>query len=140
MSGQFRQIRVELERLGYVYKSRNTRGGESWAHPCGHTVTLSPGVSEDQRRWILRTCQKALGIKGAVNKRNTSRIKDRQAAARQADRAVNEARAAWLEARIRDLETAATLRALTTRQQHDLRERLAELADLRQLMAEVPHG
>ena len=135
-SNHFKQMQVELERLGYEYVSTNTRGGQTWEHP-SHSLVIYPSMKEDAHRSVLRSCKKAVGVKEETNKRNTEAIKDRQAKAREVNRAENEARMAWLAARIRDLETAASMRALTHKQQQLLNERLRELAELDRLMKQA---
>ena len=131
-------MQVELDRLGYEPTIRNTKGGETWEHPCGHSLIIYPTLKEYQRRNILRDCNKALGVKVGANKRNTSNIKERQATARETVRAENDARVAWLHARIHDLEMAALMRELSAKQQRLLNERLRELSELRQLMSQIP--
>ena len=139
-SNHFKQLQVELEHLGYEYVSRNTRGGETWEHPAPHSLVIYPSMKEDAHRSVLRSCKKAVGVKTETNKRNVDQIKDRQAKDRDNRRAENEARIAWLQARIADLEMAATMRALTAKQQQLLDERLREVAELRRLMSQTPTG
>lgn len=138
MANHFKMMQVELERLGYEYQSTNTSGGETWAHSNGHSLVIRPGLAEHAHRSLLRTCRKAVGMSEKTNKRKTAQIKDRQAKKRETDRREIESRLAWLEARIRDLETAAAMRQLTARQQHLLRERLAERQALQRLMTDAP--
>lgn len=136
-SRHFRQLQVELERLGYEYVSTNTQGGETWEHPADSLV-IYPSMKEDAHRRVLRSCQKAVGIKQATNKRKVNQIKDRQAKQREQDRREMKERQAFIEARIRDLEMADRLHGLTPAQRQMLNDRLRELADLRRLMSETP--
>lgn len=138
MANHFAQLQTELERLGYEFVTRNTSGGETWAHPCGHSKVIYPGLKENFHRTILRECEKALGIKQQTNKRKVAQIKDRQVKAREIDRRETEARIAWLQARICELELANQMRRLDAKKRDLLRERLAELAQLEALMRQVP--
>ena len=138
MADHFRQAQTELECMGYEFVSRNTRSGETWTHGCGHSLVIYPGMKEHAHRSILRDCQKALGIKQQTNKRDVAKVKERQAKDRERQRQEMQARAAWVEARIRDLEMAGQMRALTAQQRQLLNERMAELAELRRLMSQVP--
>lgn len=138
MANHFAQLQVELERLGYEFVSRNTSGGETWAHPSGHSKVLYPGLKEHTRRSLLRECEKALGVRRQTNKRKVAQVKERQASAREVTRRENEARIAWLQARIRELEMADSMRRLDARKRELLRERLAELQQLQRLMTQVP--
>ena len=140
MANHFKQAQADLERLGFEHVSTNTQGGQTWAHPTGHCEVIHPGIKEHQHRSLLRDCRKATGVKTVTNKRNVAQVKDRQAKQRATARHELEARSAWLEARIRDLELAASLRTLTTRQQRTLRERLTELGEIRTLMQSIPGG
>lgn len=140
MANHFKQVRVELERMGYQYEARNSKGGETWSHPCGDSVVIYPGMKEHTHRLVLRDRRKAVGIKVETNKRQVDHIKERQAKDREAKRAAAEIRLAWLAARIRDLEMAATVRALNAKQRQLLDERLAELRTLQHLMSQSPTG
>lgn len=139
MANHFKQIQVELERMGFEYTSTNSKGGQTWTHPA-HTQVIYPGMKEHTHRLALRDIRKALGIKVDVNKRNTDNIKERQAKERDIKRAEWEAHQAWLEARIREMETANSIHGLTPKQQQLLDQRLRELADLRRLMSQTPTG
>lgn len=138
MANHFKQMQVELERMGYEYQSRNSKGGETWTHGCGDSVVIYPGMKEYTHRLVLRDRMKAVGISQQTNKRKVDQIKDRQSKQREIDHREMEARSAWLAARIRDLEMAASMRVLTAKQQQLLTERLAEWRDLQRLMTQVP--
>lgn len=140
MANHFKQAQVELERMGYEYVSCNSQNGETWAHSCGDSVVIYPGMKEHTHRLMLRDRRKAVGIKADTNKRHVDKIKDRQAKQRETERREQEARKAWLEARIRDMEMANTIHGLTAKQRQLLNERLRELADLRRLMTQTPNG
>lgn len=138
MANHFAQLQVELERLGFEFVSRNTSNGETWTHPSGISKVIYPGLKEHLHRRILRECEKALGVEAKTNKRKVAQIKDRQEKQRDIDRRETEARIAWLEARIHELELAASLRRLDARKEQLLHERLRELDQLRSLMQTVP--
>lgn len=138
MADHFRQAQVELERLGYEYQSRNTKGGETWEHGSGHSVVIYPGMKEHTHRVMLRDCRKVAGVKAEHNKRKVAQIKERDTKRREIDRREAEARKAWLEARIRELDMASRVGQLTPKQRQLLNDRLRELRELDQLMRSIP--
>ena len=138
MANHFKQVQVELDRMGYEFQARNSKNGETWTHPCGDSVVIYPGMKEHTHRLVLRDRRKAVGIKVETNKRNAETIKDRQAKNRSADLAEKQVRMAWLKARIRDLEMARAVQALTEKQHQLLNERLREFNELQRLMGQPP--
>lgn len=140
MSRHFKEFQTELSRMGYEYVSRNTNGWETWEHGNGHSLVINPSLNEAQHRNMLRFCQKAVGVQVSTNKRKVTQIKERQGKERDDKRQEMQARQAWLEARIRDLEMAAALERLTAKQEKLLQERLRELAQIKGIMSQIPTG
>lgn len=137
MADYFKQIQVDLERMGFEYVMTNSKNGQTWKHPL-RSVVIYPGMKEHTHRNLLRDIRKALGVHTETNKRKVAQIKERQAKQREVDRREAEIRLAWLDARIRELELANSMRQLTAKQRDLLNERLREREELRRLMSDTP--
>lgn len=82
MKRHAKELVKELESLGYEFERVNAKSMHVYSRG-GDEVIVSPGVSDNAARQILRQVKRRLGCPDEVAKRNPEQIKARQAADRE---------------------------------------------------------
>lgn len=146
MKRHAKALSKQLEGLGYVWASTNSKSQMLFEHPNGHHLLVSAAVDEHAARQVLRRAQDACGVQCPVNKRNVEAVKQRQCADRERQRAEVEAHRARIDKLLeqRDRMLCGHAAGMTDR---DLRaiEQTIEQADrdlqaMVRLMTAVPAG
>jgi hypothetical protein len=70
----------EVERLGYVFDHRNSKGADYFVHEdTGCELKLIPGFDERRARSVLEVARHQIGLPTKDNKRNPQQIRERNA-------------------------------------------------------------
>jgi hypothetical protein len=85
------QFVAELESLGYVFDRRNSKGSLFYIHEgTGAELRTGQNVSDSEQKNLVKKARQRIGIATCDNKRDPSKIKDREQALREREKATRD--------------------------------------------------